>query len=466
MFSFISGHQRPTDNITLYTANPAYSKPTDLDIFKLDGIEYMRKSVVAKNSKKRKKGSSIWSNGEPLVRQTDSKEVFYCYICESSKRSQQLPILNGTRGGIDHLELVHRLDRDGNPLGPIQKASDQQLVNFSTVVKTYDFDVFKRLLIRWLVHCQLAISMVENIYFRELVIWLNKGIGELLPAAKATVRSWIIEEWNKQKELVQKDLADALSSIHLSFDLWTSPNYYSIISIIAHFIDKEGARKQRLLAFRVLRGAHSGENQAGVVLEVIEEYSIGQQIGYFMTDNAQSNDVCIDLVLRQLYPRLTAEQRAARRLRCFGHITNLCARALLLGKGAGKAMDEAEANLRRGAFDALEKFWRQRGAIGRLHNIVRYIRTTPQRMEEFANIKKGGELAQFDNLEVSGERLIKPSLFNLWRHIKLVMATRSLSCYIALYMARQRCAIPSLIWRDAKQAAKPPCLARHAPVLL
>ncbi|KAA8620769.1 Dimer-Tnp-hAT domain-containing protein [Pyrenophora tritici-repentis] len=38
--------------------------------------------------------------------------------------------------------------------------------------------------------------------------------------------------------------------------------------------------------------------------------------------------------------------------------------------------------------------------LGRLHNLVRYIRLTPQRREEFATIIIGGDLSQFDGLEL------------------------------------------------------------------
>ena len=200
--------------------------------------------------------------------------------------------------------------------------------------------------------------MLENRYFREVISFLSASLGALLPAARCTFRQWIIEEWQKQKESLTKDLAEALSSVHISFDLWTSPNHYTIISIYGHYISNEGVRRQRLLAFRRLRGVHSGENQAEMMLTVIREYKICAKVGYFQCGNAQSNDVCIDLVLKELYPDMTAAQRKARRLRCLGHITNLCARALLLGKGAGKAIDAAEAKLRRGALEALESFWR------------------------------------------------------------------------------------------------------------
>jgi hypothetical protein len=35
------------------------------------------------------------------------------------------------------------------------------------------------------------------------------------------------------------------------------------------------------------------------------------------------------------------------------------------------------------------EIWRKRGPIGKLHNIVTYIRTTPQRREEFEEKVKG-----------------------------------------------------------------------------
>jgi hypothetical protein len=81
-----------------------------------------------------------------------------------------------------------------------------------------------------------------------------------------------------------------------------------------------------VLALREVEGEHSGENMADVLLKTFEDYGISEQIGYFMTDNATSNDTCIDAVLKTLYPHMTPTQRKRRRLRCFGHIVNLCAR--------------------------------------------------------------------------------------------------------------------------------------------
>ncbi len=120
-----------------------------------------------------------------------------------------------------------------------------------------------------------------------------------------------------------------------------------------------------------------------------------------MVDNASSNDTCIDLVLQALYPNMSQKQRLRRRLRCFGHIVNLCAQAFIVGKDAEKICRDLEAAYREGDLKRIGELWRKRGAIGRLHNIVRYIRASPQRRQFFKSIEIGGDLAAFDGLEVS-----------------------------------------------------------------
>jgi len=215
-----------------------------------------------------------------------------------------------------------------------------------------------------------------------------------------------MDEFRKQKRQLREDLQEARSNIHLSFDLWTSPNCYAIIAIVAHYINKSGAQQTKLLALRRLEGEHTGINQAQIVLNVIGEYKIGGKIGYFMLDNASSNDTAVDLILKTLYPKMSEKQRKRRRLRCLGHVVNLCAQAFLLGKKADTTLEELELAYSRHDFESIAKIWRQQGALGRLHNIIRYIRMSPQRREEFRKVVVGGDWSLFDKLEVSDEILV------------------------------------------------------------
>ena len=84
----------------------------------------------------------------------------------------------------------------------------------------------------------------------------------------------------------------------------------------------------------------------------------------------------------------------ARRIRCFGHILNLVAKAFLFGE------DSDAFEIQSDFYDALSQYekglehWRRKGPIGKLHNIVKFIRASPQRSEAFRNIAHG-----YDNSE-------------------------------------------------------------------
>ena len=119
-----------------------------------------------------------------------------------------------------------------------------------------------------------------------------------------------------------------------------------------------------------------------------------------MADNASNNDICIDLILQNLYPYMTKKQHLRQRLRYLGYIINLCAQAFLVGKDADKICKELEAAYRDSDMKKIGKLWQKRGAIRRLHNIIRYIRASPQHHKFFKLIELGGNLAIFNGLEL------------------------------------------------------------------
>jgi len=80
-----------------------------------------------------------------------------------------------------------------------------------------------------------------------------------------------------------------------------------------------------LLGLQQVISEHSGENIAAVLLKLFKEYSISGRIGFFMLDNAKSNDTCVEVVLKVLYPNMLAKQRKQRCLQCFSYIVNLYA---------------------------------------------------------------------------------------------------------------------------------------------
>jgi hypothetical protein len=128
-----------------------------------------------------------------------------------------------------------------------------------------------------------------------------------------------------KKAAAKEELDEAVIQIHISFDLWTSPNRLAFVSIFGHFIDRRNLYQSRLLAFRRQIGSHAGENIAYTVRNVVRDMGIDRKLGVSICDNAASNDVCLRSLYTTLDASVTWVDTEARRIRCFGHILNLVA---------------------------------------------------------------------------------------------------------------------------------------------
>ncbi|OCK92117.1 uncharacterized protein K441DRAFT_571233, partial [Cenococcum geophilum 1.58] len=49
-------------------------------------------------------------------------------------------------------------------------------------------------------------------------------------------------------------------------------------------------------------GEHSGANIAQIVLNIVNKYRISSYLRYFVLNNALSNNIAINLILKTLYP--------------------------------------------------------------------------------------------------------------------------------------------------------------------
>ncbi|KZL87959.1 transposase-like protein, partial [Colletotrichum incanum] len=147
----------------------------------------------------------------------------------------------------------------------------------------------------------------------------------------------------------------------------TSPNIYAFIGITGHFLSANSIYQSRLLRFPQQLGQHTGINQADTLLTITRLYSIKEKVGVSVSDNATNNDTYLNTLLPQLDPYITNTDIKAHRLRCYSHILNLTYRAFLFSRDSSTLKAECD-------------FYR---AIGKLQNIVYFIRASPQRTEAF-----------------------------------------------------------------------------------
>ena len=134
------------------------------------------------------------------------------------------------------------------------------------------------------------------------------------------------------KERLRHILATAILDIHITCDMWTSPNYLGLLVVVAHFTGEDFKLHAVTLGLKELEGDHSGLNQAAYVLVVLEDFGIRNKLGYMVMDNAGSNNQLIAAVATALNEEGVFYDAQQRRLRCNGHVLNLAVQAFLFGK--------------------------------------------------------------------------------------------------------------------------------------
>ena len=269
------------------------------------GLESQASSSVqlpsSVTSQKRDRNSYIWSHmpGPINTIYTNSKNavVWRCGLCGKEYTER-----GGTTAPKGHLLKYHAID---NPLKGVK-----QLAQTTSIIKafergkeatnkrrkihtSFDLATFKELFVRWISRCSIPYRMSTIPEFRDLLAFLNEDVEAALPANGDTIRNWTMETFRNEQQRVQQAVQSAVSKVHFTVDLWTSSNSLALLGIIAHYFTENGQLCQSVLALRELEGQHTGENQAQLIMKVIEEYGIASKVGYFMMDNAENNETMI-----------------------------------------------------------------------------------------------------------------------------------------------------------------------------
>lgn len=101
-----------------------------------------------------------------------------------------------------------------------------------------------------------------------------------------------MRQYEYQKEVKQR-IQSAKSRIHVSCDLWTSPNSLDILGVVAHYVTEVGQLEHHILAWKDIDSEYDSSHLAAVILEVADEWGFASKLEYFEIDNAGNNDTMI-----------------------------------------------------------------------------------------------------------------------------------------------------------------------------
>jgi hypothetical protein len=372
---------------------------------------------VESEPSKRRSARTTWAHTRSArdgERAYDGKaSIKYCIHCtEPSSYGNSV-----TTNMRHHLRSKHQISVEIAP-APVQQATIDQLqrlyikaessnqtqqIDTQVFRKVLNQDVIDEALVSLIVVRNLSFRLVESPEFHALCRVLNPESYDYIITSHSSIPRKIERSWQTQKDIVRKKLQSALSSIHLSLDIWTSPNRLLLLGICAHFVEQNQEKLSKaLLGLRTVVN-HSGCEQFTVLLSVLQDYGIVRKLGSIVCDNATSNDTLCRAVGTYLQEKEKIEwDFTYRRIRCTGYVINLAVQAFLFQglvemdqlssydeeEIMGEEKDETDDTGKQDTFRIM-------GPLGKLHNIVVHIRQSAGRTKEFKDL--AGRMVPLDN---------------------------------------------------------------------
>ncbi|QRV97807.1 hAT family dimerization protein [Ceratobasidium sp. AG-Ba] len=297
----------------------------------------------------------------------------------------------------------------------------------------YLSETFAKSLAQWIAVDDQAMNVVECPEFRKLLVLASrapnlqdtdiphqtkttKTINELYMEEKSRIKH-DLEVYTYQFDILFNvyslpNLQNACGRVSITSDLWGDPNLRSYMAVTAHYINHEGYLAEHLIAFRRVRGHHSGENLGRILFAILNEFGLtNKKLGHITLDNASNNNTLmeeLEIVFKQ--QGLFTFGRTLNRIRCFPHVINLSVTTLL------KQLPEAARWFRRKAatdgdaldddildyLDALES-----ELVKSVRDSVKEMRKTDLRRDGFTeSIKLGNFHGLFK--DEAGETVILP----------------------------------------------------------
>jgi hypothetical protein len=300
------------------------------------------------------------------------------------------------------------------------------------------------------VHTNQSFRVAENDTFRDVLDYLNPIISATNPhLSHQAIRRRVTDEYQCFRLHVIKTLHESPSPVHIAFDGWTSRNRHPLFGIVAFFLDQKFRPQKVVLGLPSLTDRHTGENIAESVQSILEAFELcPDKIGYITLDNASNNDTAME----RLAERFQWTCPTVRRIRCFGHVVHLVAKALLLGKDDTSSTIEEEIDAE--AHEA----WTKRGPVGKLHNLMVWINRSNRVTEMLREIQR-------QDIEKSWPGSLDVIVDNNTRWLsQFYMISRAIQLrpYIEAVISEVRHDVSRPRRKGARQGKLPPCLEDDA----
>ena len=299
-----SSSQQPADSasqsrVSIEPAPNAESVPSE--VFNFDYIfraAYPNKGRLGPSGKRRSKGAVVYE----------------CLLCPSdqawSNPKRDNAVYHAKRKHSDVINssecTTHERSSDIGP--PLKQArlGDYYTANpsESALRRVFNPQRYTESMVALLTRRRLPFSAVTWDEMQDIMLACNPAIEDLIMTSRHEAMRHITKNFTLYQSQLKAKLQSAVSKIHISSDLWTSPHRHGVLAVCARWVDEDYRPRRALLSLLEIRHNHSGEHQSQLIFSTLVSYSITKQLGCHTGDNATSNDTC----LQHLSTRLKQDQ--------------------------------------------------------------------------------------------------------------------------------------------------------------
>ncbi|KAF5325875.1 hypothetical protein D9611_000971 [Ephemerocybe angulata] len=335
-----------------------------------------------------------------------------------------------------HLVTKHRDDYE-EIVRAFKLKGHEKIGKSESSTSPFSVDVLNNLIIDWLVTDDQAGNVLDNSFFRRVVLYLGEGKitdSDLLHRTQAS--NLILKRYDEEIERTKAELKGSPGRISFSTDLWSDPRLRSFMAVTAHYIvrdpDDGGRLKMRcgLIAFRHISGQHTGVNLAKEFFSILQGLGISHKIGIITMDNASNNDTFMKGLQDLLEVEGYAFDEKGNRVRCFPHVINIACQAIIVALEGSlpeyTAPPHYMASPKWGAFVAIL----QSGLLARARGVINGSCSSGQRREALANLIKEGNQRILDRQ--GDERKTQEDLKAGWWEIPIPLLELCRDSYEAL----------------------------------
>ncbi|KAI2476676.1 hypothetical protein Ptr902_12023 [Pyrenophora tritici-repentis] len=271
----------------------------------LDMPRYMKPLRTLKGRK-----SWVFAHGYRVALISEPSRTFWiCQHCYQHRRvdgRQALEVTRSTTSAISHMgqnRAGHRLNRQGQstqailPRGQMTlrvlgESGAVVLQAIANAIGNFNVQAFRYAVVSWLIKNNHPLREIETASFREIVAYANPEAVDALWTSRTSVKSYVMRLYRELQPQVVEALSQATSKIHVSFDGWTTKGgKRGFFGVVAHYADESGVVIDLPIALPQLTGSHSGDRIGNTIARTLEEFNISHtKLGYFVLDNAYSND--------------------------------------------------------------------------------------------------------------------------------------------------------------------------------